>query len=314
MRLARRGLLGAALAVPALAWAERFAGRYAPHADAVADGVWLVRGADEAIGFANGGAIANTVILASDAGPIVVDPGPSRLYGQAIAELARGLTGKPVGRVYVSHLHPDHSFGAAAFDPALVYALPGTTADIKRDGAGFSDAMYRMLADWMRGTEIAIPRAEVASGEIEFGGRALQALSLAGHSGSDLALLDVGSGTLITGDLVFFDRAPATPHADLAVWRRSLKLLDETPHNLLIPGHGPLDRNREAIAQTGDWLGWLEETLRNAVLRGLDMTEAGNLPIPQRFARMKAARYELARSVAHFYPRLEAELLPRIDG
>ncbi|WP_335682320.1 hypothetical protein [Porphyrobacter sp. HT-58-2] len=44
------------------------------------------------------------------------------------------------------------------------------------------------------------------------------------------------------------------------------------------------------------------------------MAEAANLPIPERFAGMAAARYELTRSVSHFYPRLEAELLPRIDG
>jgi hypothetical protein len=43
------------------------------------------------------------------------------------------------------------------------------------------------------------------------------------------------------------------------------------------------------------------------------MTEAGDLPIPPRFAGMAAARYELQRSVSHFYPTIEAALLPRID-
>ena len=31
------------------------------------------------------------------------------------------------------------------------------------------------------------------------------------------------------------------------------------------------------------------------------------------FAHVAAARYELERSVSHFYPGLEADLLPRID-
>ena len=43
------------------------------------------------------------------------------------------------------------------------------------------------------------------------------------------------------------------------------------------------------------------------------MTEAGEVPIPPRFTSLKAARYELQRSVSHFYPALEAELLPRIS-
>ena len=46
---------------------------------------------------------------------------------------------------------------------------------------------------------------------------------------------------------------------------------------------------------------------------GLDMVEAGDLPIPARFARMAAARYEVQRSVSHLYPGIEAALLPRID-
>jgi hypothetical protein len=43
------------------------------------------------------------------------------------------------------------------------------------------------------------------------------------------------------------------------------------------------------------------------------MTEAAGVAIPPRFAGMAAARYELTRSVSHFYPGLEAALLPRID-
>ena len=37
------------------------------------------------------------------------------------------------------------------------------------------------------------------------------------------------------------------------------------------------------------------------------------LPIPDRFAGLAAARYELQRSVSHLYPGLEARLLPRVD-
>ena len=58
----------------------------------------------------------------------------------------------------------------------------------------------------------------------------------------------------------------------------------------------------------------MEAALADAVTSGLDMVEAGNMPIPPRFAGLAAARYELQRSVAHFYPGLEEKLLPRIDG
>lgn len=312
MKIDRRGLLLAGLLAPAAAFAEQFAGKYQPQAQPIGQGIWMVRGADEAIGFANGGAIANSVIIATDAGAVLFDPGVSREHGLALGALAQRLTGKPVGRVYISHLHPDHAMGAAAFDPAIIHALPATRAALERDGEGFSDAMYRLLADWMKGTAVVLPQGDLAGGSTQFGGRPFRLLALKGHSGGDLAMIDERTATLVTGDLVFHDRAPSTPHASLPDWRASLGVLAGLPHKVLVPGHGPLDRDGSAIAQTRDWLDWVEQSLRKAVADGLDMGEAGDLPIPARFAALKAARYELQRSVSHFYPRLEAELLPKL--
>lgn len=312
MNPSRRALLLAGLLAPAAALAEQFAGKYNPLADPVGDGLWMVRGVDDAIAFANGGAIANSAIIATDAGAVLFDPGVSRGHGMALAALARKLTGKPVGRVYISHLHPDHAMGAAAFDPAMIHSLPATRAELERDGEGFSDAMFRLLADWMKGTAVVLPQGDLSEGQVEFGGRKFRLMALNGHSGGDLALLDEITGTLLAGDLVFHNRAPSTPHASLPDWRTALDRLGALPRKALVPGHGPIDRDGSAIAQTRDWLGWLEATLRDAVAKGLDMSEAGDLPIPPRFATLKAARYELQRSVSHFYPALEAELLPKL--
>ncbi|MBA4354255.1 MAG: MBL fold metallo-hydrolase [Novosphingobium sp.] len=306
--------LATATFAPIIARAEVFAGTYAPQATPVADGIWLVRGADEPIAFANGGAIANTAIIATDAGPVLFDTGVSLQHGRALGALAQRLTGKAVTRVYISHLHPDHAMGAAAFAPAIVHALPATRADLDRDGEGFSDAMYRLLADWMKGTTVALPQGDLREGTDMVGGRALRLLALGGHSHADLALLDERTGTLLTGDIVFHNRAPATPHADLAAWHTALNQLAATPHRALVPGHGPLDQGGKAIAQTRDWLDWLDAAFRQAVATGLDMTEAGEVAIPARFATLAAARYELQRSVSHFYPAIEAELLPAPRG
>ncbi|MEO0031884.1 MAG: hypothetical protein RIS94_1642, partial [Pseudomonadota bacterium] len=291
----RRTLLGASLALAGTGRArgETFAGNYQPRAVPVADGIWMVRGADEPIAFGNGGAIANSAIIATSEGCILFDPGVSLRHGEALGALARQVTGTPVARVYISHLHPDHAMGAAAFPPAIVHALPATRQEIERDGSGFADAMYRLLADWMKGTTIVLPQGDAAEGPVAFGGRSLRLMALQGHSAGDLALLDERTGTLLAGDLVFHDRAPATPDARLADWRSALIRLAAVPHRRLVPGHGPLDAEGVAIAQTRDWLDWLEATLRQSVATGLDMTEAGEIAIPARFAGMKAARYEL---------------------
>ena len=280
----------------------------------VGDGLWLLRGADEAISASNGGAIANITIMASDVGAILVDAGPSLRFGEALKALALKLTGKPVARVYLTHFHPDHSYGDSAFDPTLVEATAAFRATPLAQHEGFGDGMYRLLGDWMRGTEFHMPGRTAAAGIEVVGGRSLRLLPLAGHSATDLTILDEATGTLIAGDLVFHNRAPSTPHATLATWLASLRTLATLGHRQTIPGHGPFDPTpATAIDQTRDWLTWLAATLRDAVARGLDMVEAGELPIPARFASVKAARYELQRSIAHFYPTLETEYLPRVD-
>lgn len=315
IRWTRRATLAAFAALaPARALAEHFAGTYTPQPQAIGDGVWLVRGTDAAIAYANGGAIANSVILSSDAGPILIDPGPSQRAALALAHAAQTLTGKPPALVIVTHLHPDHALGASAFDPAIVAALPGTIAQIEHDGPGMADGMFRILADWMRGTRFVVPAQRLQPGPFRFGGRSLTLFELAGHSACDLALRDDATGVLIAGDLVFHDRAPATPHANLAQWHTALDTLEKLPHRVLVPGHGPLDPDGRAIAQTRDWLTWLDTALHDAANQGQDMVEAGMIAIPPRFVAMAAARYELQRSVSHFWPAIDDTALPRIDG
>lgn len=305
--------VGAALAGPVPASGQTLAYRLVPRA--VGDGIWLIRGQDAPIARDNGGAIANITLIATAAGAVLIDAGPSLRYGEALRALAKAVTGRPVARVYLTHLHPDHSYGDAAYPPSILAATPGLIATLARDGPGFADGMYRLLGDWMRGTELRIPGHVVSTPEETIGGRTFRMLPLSGHSADDLAILDVATGTLVAGDLVFHDRAPSTPHADLSAWRNALDRLKGLGHRTLIPGHGPFDPTpATAILQTRDWIDWVDAALRRAVADGLDMVEAGDLPIPPRFAALAAARYELQRSVAHFYPTLERALLPRVDA
>lgn len=280
---------------------------------AIADGVWMIAGAQEAITRANGGAIANVVILDTSDGAVVVDTGPSKRYGEALQALARQLTGKPVVRAYLTHFHPDHVFGSQAFGGGALASTEGVAKGLRSLGDDFAAAMYHIAGDWMRGTEVELPGRIIAEGSEQIGGRKLTFLPLAGHTPSDLAILDESSGLLLAGDLVFLDRAPTTPHADLANWRKSLETLAGLPHARLVPGHGPAEKGARGIAQTRDWLETIETLIRDAFEKGLDMAEASALPLPPWAEKIALARYELERSVMHLYPKLEAREWPRVD-
>jgi quinoprotein relay system zinc metallohydrolase 1 len=282
---------------------------YRLEAKEVARRTYAVFGAPEHFTPANGGAIVNVAFVVAPDGVVVIDTGPSRRYGEALVDLiGRTAPGRPILRVFNTHHHPDHFLGNQVFDPAIIAAPQKVIDNIRAEGDAFATNMYRLLGDWMRGTTPVAPARVVAVSREDVGGRAFSFLELSGHTSCDFVLRDDETGTLFAGDLAFRDRAPTTPHADLGLWRSALATLRATDREALLPGHGPLDPAGDALAQTLDWLDWLDGTLREAVGAGLTMNEAMALPIPARLAALGVARGEFQRSVAHLYPRLEDEI------
>lgn len=280
----------------------------------LAEGVWMVPGVPETITAQNGGAIANIGIIATSEGAIVIDSGPSKRYGVQLRELAKTLTGKDVVRVYLTHFHPDHVFGCQAFSAQSIAATEGVIKGLTELGEGFASAMYASAGDWMRGTEVVLPKHVISTSVEDVGDRRMRLLRMKGHTGADLAIYDELTGIIFAGDLVFLDRAPTTPHADIGAWKVALASLGGIPHTLIVPGHGPAESNTRGLDQTRIWLTEIERLISKAFERGLDMTEAMALPLPEWTKGVALAEYEYQRTVMHIYPRLEALQLPKVGG
>jgi len=276
----------------------------------VADGLWMIEGATEYFTDENGGAIVNCVLVETQAGIVIVDSGPSKKYGEALLSAANQISGLGVAAVINTHHHPDHFFGNQVFANRPIHALSQTSALAASEGDAFSDNMYQLLGDWMRGTEPVPPNQALESSSLTVGGRTFRLLPLAGHTDADLALIDEKTGVMIAGDLAFLDRAPTTPHADLATWRQSIDYLAGIDVTAILPGHGPLDRNGVSLVQTRDYLNWLEQTLKNAAAEGLDMVEIMQIDLPEEFRKLGAMPQEFHRSVVHLYPEIEKAVMP----
>lgn len=310
----RHLLIGAAscMTMPILPLRAASPLQYHLKAQRIAGDTYVVLGKREQFTRHNGGHIVNVAFIDTQEGVVVIDTGSSRKFGQALKKLIFETTGKDVIRVYNSHFHPDHCFGNQVFDPQIIAALPKTISGLKLNGEGFSDNLYRLLGDWMRGTEVTLPTQEVNFSSEKFGSHRLEMLPMSGHTDADLAILDHKTGVLFAADLCFLNRAPTTPHANFKGWYKSLQKLKAIPHKLLLPGHGPIDASGEAIEQTTRYLHWLEKHLLSSVRRGDDMIESANVTIPQEFEILKQINQELERSVAHFYPKMEAKILPLV--
>jgi len=288
--------------------------RYTLQPRQIADDVWLLEGSTDNFDKANGGNIVNTGFIVTAAGVVVIDSGPSRRYGEAMRAAIASVTDRPVVKLLLTHHHPDHVLGNQAFADVPIAALAGTTELLREQGNAMAENMYRLVGDWMRGTEVVLPSETLAPGTLEIGGRSLRLLALRGHTGADLAILDERSGVLFAGDILFYQRALTTPNSPgLDVWLEDLDTLEALPWKRLVAGHGPVADDAAPFVQMRDYLGWLDGLLREAANGGADMNEVIQSPIPERFAGISLTRYELIRSVSHLYPRYEAMALQRVD-
>lgn len=309
-RLLAHALLSLALLLPALpAHPNDFDYRLAPRM--IAEGVYVLIGTTEDFSFANGGNIVNSGFIVGPAGVIVIDTGPSRRYGEQLLAAIATVTDRPVALTINTHHHPDHFLGNQAFPADTLAATPETIRGIQSEGEDFNNNMYRLNGDWMLGTEVVVPGKTLAAGRTTIAGRALEFLHLAGHTASDLVVIDHDSGTVFAADLVFWQRAPTTPHADIPRWLAALDRLAAIPAQRWVPGHGEVSGDTSPIRQTRAYLEWLADTITRGAEAGLDMTEMLETPIPAAFADLSLVADEFRRSVTHLYPAAEQAALER---
>jgi quinoprotein relay system zinc metallohydrolase 1 len=283
---------------------------------ALAEGVYVVEGINADFSPKNGCNIINTGFIVTNAGVLVINTGPSRLYGEQLRQAIARVTPKPVVKVLHLNLHPDYFLGNQAFADVDRYATATTRAGIGREAASYEDNLFKLCGDWMKGTQTLAPNKDVSPGTWVLGDRRFELRSYQGHTDSDLVLLDVQTGVVFAGGLAFSQRVPTTPHADIAAWQLSLRSLEAdipavlgSQPKVLVPSHGPVRRDMGAIAQTRDYLTWIDATLSRSASQGLEMTEVLSTSIPAVFAAWAAIDTEYVRNVVHLYPRYESKVL-----
>ena len=90
---------------------------------------------------------------------------------------------------------------------------------------------------------------------------------------------------LFAGDLVFYQRALTTPNSPGLLLSLALAIatLQGLPWTLIVPGHGPMATDAKPFEQMRDYLGWLDQLMRDGAAIGSDMAEMIRSPIPERF-------------------------------
>lgn len=278
----------------------------------LAPGVYVVEGANADFEPANGCNIINTGFIVGSEGVLVVNTGPSRLYGEQLRALIARTTPKPVSQVLHLNLHPDYFLGNQAFADVPRLATPATLDGMRAEAKAYEDNLYRVCGDWMKGTEALLPdRTLPTPAALSLAGRRLELRELKGHTASDLVLIDQASGVMFAGGLVFVDRVPTTPHAKLGDWLASLDALQPLRVETMVPSHGPVVGDARGIEQTRAYLRWIDGSFSQAAQRGWDLNEVLRQPVPADFRGWAAFATEYTRNVVHLYPAYETRVLQR---
>ncbi len=243
----------------------------------VAPGIHVRQGVHEEASVANQDGIANIGFIVGDAAVAVLDPGGSRADGERLRASIRECTGLPIRYVVMTHMHPDHVFGAVAFaaDKPVFVGHARMAGMLVQRGEFYRNSLADTLGIEEAG-DYAKPDLLVDdTATLDLGGRTLlvQAYPTA-HTDNDLSILDAATGTLWLGDLLFVDRVPALDGSILG-WLAQTKALRGSPATRAVPGHGPAVVSwPDAVTAQERYLGGLVRDIRAIISHGGDIEQA----------------------------------------
>ncbi|MGV8989689.1 MAG: quinoprotein relay system zinc metallohydrolase 2 [Cypionkella sp.] len=227
----------------------------------------------------NLGDIANIGFVIGTHSIAVIDAGGSREVGEQVYLAIRARSALPISHLILTHMHPDHVFGAEALREAGTELLghSGLPRALSDRAETYQTNFSRLIgAQGFLGSRIVGPDRVLSGPEtIDLGGRVLHLMPWpVAHTGTDLTVLDTTSGVLFAGDLLFDEQVPALDGA-LRGWRAVLEELQTVPAALVVPGHGgPVLPWPNAAAQEAQYLGVLERDTKAALDAGLSLGAA----------------------------------------
>jgi quinoprotein relay system zinc metallohydrolase 2 len=236
----------------------------------IGEGAYVFYGAQEETSAANLGAIANVGFVIGDRCVAVIDTGGSPAEGVRLRAAVQAATDRPVCAVINTHMHPDHVYGDSAFEPDAsqfighVHLGPALSAR----SATYARALQRELGEPARDARLVMPTRSVTPGEpvaLDLGGRTLVLRAWrTAHTDNDLTVYDERTGTLWAGDLLFAGRIPALD-GSVSGWLAVMDEIDAINPQRVVPGHGPSDDWRAAMAAQRRYLRALADGTRAAI-------------------------------------------------
>jgi len=229
--------------------------------------------------------VPNVGIVVGSRAALVVDTGMGPRNGATVRGHAEQLAGGRPLLLTLTHFHPEHGYGAQAFEPgAFIVYNRAQRDELRAKGTPYLE-MFRTFGDGvageLEGVELVEPHAVYdGAADLELGGTGaeLRTFGLA-HTRGDQVVFLREQRVLFTGDLVesrCFAIFPWFPPDDVDVdgdrWIAVLEQLEALEPEVVVPGHGELG-GVEVITTAREYLEGLRDDTRRLAAEGASEDE-----------------------------------------
>ena len=280
----------------------RAAGVYDLELIALRDDIYLIRRPDPLRQPVEG----NVVFIVNEHDVVVVDGGGSPLAAKNAIQLIRSVTPKPVAVLITTHWHGDHNLGNQVYRttfPALrivshentyrhmtgaamsyVAELPAELDGYIREFESMAakqplDERRSAMLDDLRSARRELDQVVVTPADLTFddeltlrhGAREIQVLHPGrANTDGDAVVWLPQEKVLISGDVVVHP-IPYGIGSYPREWIATLNELSKLPYELLVPGHGDVQRDQQYIRQLVRTLTLIREQVAVSVAKGMDL-------------------------------------------
>jgi glyoxylase-like metal-dependent hydrolase (beta-lactamase superfamily II) len=191
--------------------------------------------------------VPNIGIIEGDHAVLVIDTAMGAENGARVLSQGRRVAGDRKLFLTTTHFHPEHAFGAQAFEGDATYVANTAQADELADKGAEYVEMFSgfgpVLAELLTGVELVAPEVTYSGEEarLDLGGTAVHLLYYGpAHTRGDQLVFLPRERILFPGDLVENRFLPIFPDSDASGsrWLGLLDRIEALDPAVVVPGHG----------------------------------------------------------------------------
>ncbi len=240
----------------------------------VAKGIYVHQGVIAVPNTHNHDEIANIGFIVGKQCVAVIDSGGNPKQGAMLKKAIEKITKTKICYVINPHGHPDHIFGNRVFEniPNIQFIGHKKLARAMAVRGSFYIARSKeQMGIKLRDKDIIPPTVAVKNTlRLDLGGRTLVLTAHpTAHTDNDLTVFDEATETIWLSDLLFISHLPVLD-GSIKGWLAEIEKLEKRQFDVVIPGHGAIDRNwPEGMQAEKSYLQNLAQEMRLKIKQGI---------------------------------------------